>query len=251
MNHSIWLAAALATSVGVAHANSGQASIKVSNISLTAFDLVSTDQYQPSFEFIAGAAKTSVSVRFIDQPPLDQQFVNGYLAPLSTSYSDAKNNATALVSSTSLEITSTGTGQNYGLYTIANSGYITGGGPDYLNVRVAPGTGILLSGTADVSTSAICNADPHTTICGVSANLQVLINGSGTNKYITGGSSYQGPVGSVYANFSNSFQDVYVHIGGSVQAYSTSYVPEPSAYALLMAGGLMAAGIAKRRKLGS
>lgn len=185
-----------------------------------------------------------------DQPPLERQVADGYLTPLSINYSVAKNNATALVSATSLEVTATGTGQNYGLNTMADSGNITGGGPPYLNVRVAPGTGILLSGTADVSVSGICNADPHTTICGVNARLHMLIGGSGTNMYISGSSpGYQGPVGSVYTNFSNSFQDVSVNIWGGVQVYSSSYVPEPSTYALLMAGSLMAAGIARRRNL--
>ncbi|RZI83529.1 MAG: PEP-CTERM sorting domain-containing protein [Rubrivivax sp.] len=258
MKNRMLLAIALASSVSAAYASPGQASIKLTNITLTAFDLVPSDEYLPSFEFISGAPKTSAHIATYG-PGIEfseGQVADGFLAPLSVSYSGASVNASASFDATSLEMTTTASGDYYITSTLFGSGsldstleYYGQTSAPYLQIRVAPGTGILLSGTADISTSSDCTGRAFGD-CYVIARLAMSVGSVGDSQQFTYSGGYQGPFGAVFTNFSSSFRDVNVRIDGEVQMASvpSSNVPEPSSHALLMAGCVVVAGVARRRK---
>jgi len=246
MKKAMLLAVSLAVSVSAVQANTGQASVKLSNLTITAFDLNPTDQYLPSFEFIRDSLSSAEIHTTYGVTPSEQQVAHGFMAPASVSHSDATKVATARIDPTGLEVKAAGSGDRFVLNAVAKSSLIS-----YPNevIRIAPRTGVSLSGTVELSASGNCSAGPTTTACRQNASFSIVIGTQ--NVYLdtsTLGSHYTGPVTVTLTNTSSVAYETTLNIHANAFVLSDSTVPEPSSYALLVAGGLTAGWMGRRRQ---
>lgn len=241
MKHTILTAAAIAALFGapVAQADTASSSVKLSQLAIFAFDLLPDDGLSPSFEVLA-----SPDIR----TQAGSLSVAGLLSPLSYTENTATTHAQAAVGASGLSLNASieGTGDQT-LYLSASTG------STWMSVvRVAPGAGLILSGQLDMQ---VCG--PQYLHCEGTVDFSMSLDGSNYEHRNLDTSSpmtqYHNPVGVAYTNYTDSYKDITLSIYAATRLSATTatHVPEPSGHALLMAGGLVAAGVAQRRKLRS
>ncbi len=264
MKKTTCLALALAIGSSTAAHATGSASIQFTNLNIAIFDLNPNDNIVAGYEVLANAATTVVTG---GSDTGEVKNAPGLFTPLTSSATYA-NGTTALASvgPAGFEATVNGTGAWANLST--NENYLP-------NIRLAPGTGILISGNYQVDLATDCPAPDFE--CGAQVELHaqflglsgwnnsfddVAPNGefgSGTalHKFFpvqAGAQTYTGSGGASYWNFSGYSRDLSLRItaealvrSGSPISASIAAVPEPATVALLTAG-LVTASLVRRKK---
>lgn len=242
----------MAACAGTAHANTGTAHAKLNQLSITAFDAAPADGLTPSFEILQGITYANA---YVTPDPVGPVYAQGFFAPLSqTSTLGVHQVSTVNIDATGFDLSSTAFGHSYDLGAIASSDDV-GGFSHFINIRVAPGTGLTVSGNVALAVASHCDAQLAGTCAahaGVEAvfNLGDFANATRYSAFITTGllnatksDTFTGLMNATYVNTTNHFQDVSLAVTGSVGVISP--VDEPVMLGIVMAG-LLSVGVVRK-----
>lgn len=246
-------AALIACASSTAQAVDSSASLKLSNLTFTAIDLVPGDAQLPSYELLPNNAVSRATISRRANESATSQTAQGLFAPVSlTLNGDPNVTASALVTTTGFEVAVTGTG-------VFDKVLATASGSDSVSfasrqIRLAPGTGIAITGQYDISLNSVCPfAHP---LCQATVGLNAQLLGTGWDSFdngtffskslsISGESrTLSGVAGTTYLNFTDQSVDLNFSFYGTVAIAS---VPEPAVMGLMAAGFCTVAATRRRR----
>lgn len=255
MKHRYLPALALAACACAAQANTGVAHAKLTNLTLTAFDVTPADGLTPSFEILQNQGLTFADAYIASNPNLPA-FAQGFFAPLSHTSIGNNQVSTANIDATGFDVSTTAHGFDYELGATASSDDAGSGGFSHIiNIRLAPGTGLKVSGNVALAVANHCDAQLAGTCssrAGISANFYLGDFASATpySAFITTGLDnatksdvFNGRLSATYVNTTDHFQDLSLAVTGSVGTISP--VDEPAMLGIVMAG-LLSVGVVRK-----
>lgn len=270
MNKTTCLALALAMGASTAAHATSTASISFSNLSITTIDLNPQDNFAASYEVLSGGSPTTVTAA---TDTSTEYSAPGLFTPLSATSSNTATGATALaaIGTSGFEASASGPGATA---RVASSDEPIGGYTP--NIRLAPGTAILVTGNYQIALTTDCVEVSY--LCRSSVELRAEFPGSGGNffsfdnaspygefgsstlfdKYFsneaTGTQTFTGSAGVTYWNFSNHTQDLVLRFTAEASVRDNSFatsitpVPEPMTVSLTVAGLMTAAALGRRQR---
>jgi len=241
--------AALALSVCAwplhAAAPHAEASSKITNLSIQAIDLVPSDDVAPSFSLI-DTALTAASFAGLDFGFSDTRA--GLLSPLTLDQARPGVVAYGSAGPTAIGVSLIADGEHH--YMTAGLGSYSPNA--YGNIRLAPGTALVISGTLDMALKLECPV-----FCLAETSAQVMVqpaHGGGEfpqyvyqslNSLIDGADAvYSSPFSVTYSNSSPFYRDLTLSFSTGAAMLT---VPEPTHLALLLAG-LVTIGAMQRQR---
>ncbi|MGH6645346.1 PEP-CTERM sorting domain-containing protein [Aquabacterium sp.] len=268
MNKTIQLALALAMGASTAAHATGTAAITFSNLSIATIDLNPQDNVIAGYEVLSGGSPTTV--RAVTSESTEQS-APGIFTPLSATSSDTTNGSTAQASIGASGFLASASGPGASALVASSDDPIGSYTP---NIRLAPGTAILVTGDYQIELTTDCTEVSY--LCRSSVELRADFPGSewnisfddvspygefgsstSFNKYFanetTGTQTFTGSAGVTYWNFSNHTQDLTLRfiaeagVRDNSLATSITSVPEPMTTSLMVAGLLTAAALGRRR----
>lgn len=256
--------AAIFSIMPAAQATNGSASVKVSNISISVFDVFPGDAFSPAFELPADRSQTVLSYGSSGPTPV-AIYQGGALAPTALN----GPHSTATVTPSSLDVAISVMGDSYIEFAKASIEPVTW---QTYNLRLAPKTGVMVTADLQMAASAYC--DPATSASPYSCEAQATFgmelrgknlghngpsNASSFRQSVDAedGSynppSFSGKPFVYYVNLSDSYEAIHFLMNGMVQVSAVSIgpvnppIPEPATYALLLAGLAVVVGLRKVR----
>lgn len=235
-----------------AHAQVSSVSVHLGQLTFTAIDLLPDDGLAPSFEVLANDHLFTRISSYGPHEFVQEKTAPGLLADLSFNPGSSISQSQVVVGPDKVDLTaSVNSSGSYFVDLTVFSHSDTSPSPAF---RVGAGTRLLISATLDLSASASCG--PQALACQSSAGVSMVLGDRAQNRYVSAGtgatlpSSYSGVFELAYDNLGTAPEDIqFSTIVHTDLVSHAATVPEPSGYALLMVGGLLAAGVAKRRKL--
>lgn len=232
-----------------AHASS--VSVHLSQLTFTAIDLLPDDGLAPSFEFLANDHLFTKISSYGPHEFVQEKTAPGLLADLSFNPGSSISQSHVVVGPDKIDLTaSVNSSGSYFVNLAVFSQSDTFPSPAF---RVGAGTRLLISAALDLSASASCG--PHALACQSSAGISMFAGDRAMSKFVSSGtgatlpSTYSGVFELSYDNLSGASKNIA--FSTTVQTDLLSHaaaVPEPSSYALLVAG-VLAASVVQRRKL--
>lgn len=236
------LLSAIAT---MAQASTATAKVTLSDLSIFAFDLVPTDAYLPSFQLVSPEF-APIGIEILESGTTLTKSGSGMLSSLDLS------STTTPGQQISAHLDGTGLDIDLAIDSDQDA-HISANAHKWITIQVAPGTGIVASGTLLLSSACAATA-PNLCQVSSSAKLTLLDYGNARPGFSQElGTTGLGlplsmtlPAAVAYLNVSNQTVPVYLSVEGRAAAILTS-VPEPGMWALMLAGAV-GVGVAGRRR---